>query len=93
MSGNDNTGDELLDILTKYSPNSLTEIRISSGWKYSIEAFERFFESCRKRPLSYFGFIVENMYCTTPNYYGAIVREYVKQGVIMESNIDDLFIL
>src|SRR5579871_1350533 len=34
-NGNDYIGDELLDILTKYSPNSLTEIHISSGWKYS----------------------------------------------------------
>ncbi|RIA83434.1 hypothetical protein C1645_786335, partial [Glomus cerebriforme] len=51
VNDDDNIGDELLDILTKFSPNSLTKILISGGWKYSIDAFERFFESCRERTL------------------------------------------
>ena len=47
-SGNDNIGDELLDILTKFSSKSLTDIRIAK-YNYSIDAFEQFFESCRER--------------------------------------------
>ncbi|PKC54042.1 hypothetical protein RhiirA1_478096 [Rhizophagus irregularis] len=52
---NDNIGDNLLDILTNFSPKSLTKIVIGAGWKYSVDAFERFFESCRERKLYFFG--------------------------------------
>ena len=90
---NNNMGDKLLDILTEFSPESLKSIRISGGWKCSIDGFKRFFESCRERSLSYFGFIIENIYYTTPHYYREIVRKYVKEGVIMESNVDEFFIL
>ncbi|PKC60501.1 hypothetical protein RhiirA1_467922 [Rhizophagus irregularis] len=47
---NDNIGDNLLDLLTKFSPKSFL-IVIGAGCKYSIDAFERLFESCRKRKL------------------------------------------
>ncbi|CAG8675986.1 hypothetical protein GLOIN_2v1781297 [Rhizophagus irregularis DAOM 181602=DAOM 197198] len=46
--------DNLLDILTKFSPKSFL-IVISAGCKYSVDAFERFFKSCRKRKLYFFG--------------------------------------
>ncbi|GBB98245.1 hypothetical protein RclHR1_03180010 [Rhizophagus clarus] len=39
---NDNLGDELLDILASFSPKSLSDIIISSFWKYSSEAHDRF---------------------------------------------------
>ena len=42
-------GDELLDILTKFSPNSLTAINIFGYWEYSTNAFENFSKSCRER--------------------------------------------
>lgn len=40
-------GDELLDILTKFSPISLTKISLSSCWEYSIDMFKSFLESYR----------------------------------------------
>src|SRR5581483_11312027 len=49
-----NIGDVLLNILTKFSPNSLTKIYISSGWEYSLDALNRFFESFRERTLQQF---------------------------------------
>ena len=82
--GDVNKGDELLDILTKFSPNSLTDIYISEYWDYSIEALEQFFESCRKRTLCEFGFgsccVTEG--CITEEHE-AIARKYVKEGVIL----------
>ena len=82
---NDNNGDELLNILTQYSPNSLTAIIISKGWKYSIDAFEQFFESCRKRTLNFFGIYryddCSRSYVTED--HKAIVEKYVKEGVIL----------
>uniref|UniRef100_U9ULJ8 F-box domain-containing protein n=1 Tax=Rhizophagus irregularis (strain DAOM 181602 / DAOM 197198 / MUCL 43194) TaxID=747089 RepID=U9ULJ8_RHIID len=47
-------GDELLDILTKFSLKTLTHITINGNLVYSIDAFEKFFESCRGRKLLYF---------------------------------------
>ena len=47
-------GDELLDILTKFSPNSLTTINISSYWEYSTNALENFYKSCRERNINAF---------------------------------------
>ena|SRR2546429_7978912 len=48
-SKNDNNGDELLDILTKFTPESLTYLVISSKCEYSTVFLERFQEICRKR--------------------------------------------
>ena len=45
-------GDELLDILTKFSPNSLTTINISRSWEYSTNALENFYKSCRERNIN-----------------------------------------
>jgi hypothetical protein len=61
---NNNFGDELLNILAKFSPKSLNDISLSGDWKFSINAFELFFESCRKRnKLFYFG-ITNKSYIT-----------------------------
>jgi hypothetical protein len=51
LNENDNIGNELLNILIKFSPNSLTKITISGNWKYSIDVFERFLENYRGRKL------------------------------------------
>jgi hypothetical protein len=83
-NGNDDIGDELLDILTKFSPNSLTKIYISSSWKYSIDALEQFFESCRERTLYRFGFTYSNNNCTT-NDHKAVVAKYIREEVISSS--------
>ncbi|RIA92872.1 hypothetical protein C1645_820063 [Glomus cerebriforme] len=63
LDENDYIGDELLDILTKFSPKSLTDVIISKDWKYSVDAFGRFFKSCTKNNLFNFG-INNNDYIT-----------------------------
>ena len=80
-------GDELLDILTKFSPNSLTDIIISGSWEYSIDAFERFFESCRERTLLYFGVIRDSSRYYITKDHEVIVRKYINDVVIINSNI------
>ncbi|GBB85340.1 hypothetical protein RclHR1_01190016 [Rhizophagus clarus] len=57
LNSNYNIGDELLDILTKFSPKGLCNIRISGEWEYSIDAFKKFFESFRERKLLCFNII------------------------------------
>ena len=79
-NGND-IGDELLDILTKFSPNSLTEIFISQGWKYSVGALEKFFESCKERTLLRFGFVAEYSNHITKDH-NVIIERYVNEGII-----------
>ncbi|GES78802.1 hypothetical protein GLOIN_2v440448 [Rhizophagus clarus] len=81
VSKNDNIGDELLDILTEFSPVQLTKILLSGNWNYSIDAFERFFESYRGRTLSYFE--IRNI----SEKNKVIVRKYIEEGVIIKSNI------
>jgi hypothetical protein len=50
-------GDKLLDLITKFSPKSL--------WEYSIDAFEKFFESYRKRKLLCFNITYDTEYSQT----------------------------
>ena len=86
VSDNMCMGDELLDILAKFSPNSLIDITIDGTWKYSTNAFEQLFESYRER--SKFNFGIYNSYFITESHK-VIVKKYVKKGVIKETN--DLF--
>jgi hypothetical protein len=80
---NGNMGDDLLDNLTKFAPSTLTEIFISRGWKYSIDAFEQFLESCRDRSLRSFGFTYHDMNYITEGHE-VVVKRYIKEGVIKE---------
>ena len=83
----DDIGDELLDILSKFSPKSLVDVTISENWKYSIDAFERFFESHREQNLHYFGIIHHKDYITEDyKCYAIIVKKYIDEGVIKRSN-------
>src|ERR1043166_9323822 len=85
ITRDENIGDELLDILTKFSPKALTDITISGYWKCSVDAFERFFESCRTRTL--LSFVVICAYqCYITEDHRAVIRKYVNEGVIKESN-------
>ena len=77
-------GDELLDILTKFSPNSLIDVTIKGNCKYSNGAFEQFFESCRTRTKLNF-WIFHNDYIT--KHHRIIVRKYISEGVINRSNL------
>ena len=83
-NNNNNIGDELLNILTKYSPKTLTKISINKYWKYSIDALERFFESIRGRTLSNFK-IYPNVEDVTEDYK-AVVKRYIDEGVIKKTN-------
>jgi hypothetical protein len=85
VSGDDNVGDELLKVLTKFSPKSLTFIAISGDWKYSIVGLDRFFKSFRRRTLHYF-VIVGRFYTDD---YKVIARKYIKEGVIKAAYIGD----
>ena len=84
-NGNDNIGDELLNILTEFSPNSLTNIGISRGWRYSIDVFEQFLKSCRERTLHFFQLMHHDKNYITKDHK-IIVRKYIKEGVILSSN-------
>jgi hypothetical protein len=90
LNENDDIGDKLLDILTKFSPKSLVGITISSDWRYTIEAFERFFESYRERKLFYFDIYFDidiGDFITTEHVN--VVKKYFDEGVIENSNILD----
>jgi len=78
-----NVGDELLDVLTNFSPDSLVNIKISGDWKYSIDAFERFFESCRGRTLLFFN---TSKFDYLTKDHKIVVRKYINEGVIKVSN-------
>ena len=79
-----NIGDELLDILTKFSSKSLTDVIISGDWKYSIDAFERFFESYRGGALLFFQ-IIHHDRCHITENHKMIVRKYIDEGMIVEA--------
>jgi hypothetical protein len=85
----DDIGDELLDILTKFSPISLTDITISGNWEYSIGALEIFFESYRDRKLRDFDINDYNGRRIT-NEHVDIVKKYYDEGIILSSNLLDL---
>ncbi|GBB99583.1 hypothetical protein RclHR1_03570011 [Rhizophagus clarus] len=80
-----NIGDVLLDIIISFSPKSLDDITVSKGWRFSINAFERFFESYRERPLNYF-----YMICHGRNYiteeHKIMVKQYIEDGVVKYSS-------
>jgi hypothetical protein len=76
---NDIIGDEILDELIKFSPEPLTKLILSGNWKYSIDTFERFLESCRERKLIHFGITYE-IYITKE--HEKIAKKYVDEGVI-----------
>ena len=69
----------------KIFTNSLTEIYISESWEYSNDAFEQFFESCKKRT-NCFGTIYYNESYIIEDH-GVIFDKYVKEGVILDLDI------
>ncbi|PKC60723.1 hypothetical protein RhiirA1_467643 [Rhizophagus irregularis] len=83
---NNNIGDELLDILTKFSPRCLTNIMISGDWKYSIDSFENYFESYRERKSLRFMINCLNGNKITPIHI-EVVRKYYEEGIIISSNL------
>ncbi|CAB5197583.1 hypothetical protein RhiirA5_426140 [Rhizophagus irregularis] len=88
INENDNNiGDELLDIFILFSPKSLDNISISGFWKYSIDAFNRFFEGFRKRPLQHFNIIFDKLsYSNITSNHKIIIRKYINEGVVKYSS-------
>ncbi|GBB99212.1 hypothetical protein RclHR1_03450007 [Rhizophagus clarus] len=76
---NDNLGNELLNILIKISPKSLTNITISGNIKYSIDTLENFFESYRGRKSLCF-----NIY---DKKYLEIIKKYANEGIVKDSDL------
>ena len=81
VNENDNVGDQLLDILAKFSQNPLVNIELDRGWKYSLDAFVKFFDSYRKRNLDVFG-ISDNGKNYITDDHRAIIEKYHREGVI-----------
>ncbi|RGB37211.1 hypothetical protein C1646_757162 [Rhizophagus diaphanus] len=81
---NDIIGDEILNYLIDYSPNSLNKLILSGNWKYSIDIFKKFLESCRNHKLILFGITYE-IFITDDHV--EIARKYVNEGVIDEFKI------
>ncbi|GBB99214.1 hypothetical protein RclHR1_03450009 [Rhizophagus clarus] len=88
---NNNIGDELLDILTKFSPMSLIMVTISGDWKYSVNAFQRFFGSYRGRKLFCFDIIGYNFKERITSEHVEIVKKYFDEGIIRGSNLLSLY--
>ncbi|GBB99218.1 hypothetical protein RclHR1_03450013 [Rhizophagus clarus] len=87
LNRNYDIGDELLDILTKFSPKSLTMITLSEDWKYSVDAFESFFESYRGQEESlYFNLLGIHLDYITMEHI-KIIRKYFDEGIIKNSNV------
>lgn len=84
-SNDDAIGNELLDILIKFSPKSLTNITLSGNWWYSIDAFENFFESYRERKSLYFGIDEKIGKSTITSQHINLVKKYYKEGIIKRS--------
>jgi hypothetical protein len=87
LNENDDIGDKLLDTLTKFSPESLIDITISASWKYSIDAFEKFFESYRGRKLHHFDIHDDDDgdYITTEHVN--VIKRYFDEGIIGNFNL------
>jgi hypothetical protein len=81
----DDIGDELLGILTKFSPKSLFKITIDGNWKYSIDAFENFFESYREQKLFIFN-IRNGGDCITIEHLN-VIKKYFDEGIIERTNL------
>ncbi|PKC56105.1 hypothetical protein RhiirA1_542241 [Rhizophagus irregularis] len=81
----ENTGDELLNILSEFSPDSLINITLSEDWKFSIDTLTRFLESYRVRTLNEFDIIQRNISNITLSHCD-IINKYIKEGVIKRSN-------
>jgi hypothetical protein len=72
---------ELLEILTDYSPENLCEFSFFGNWIFTIEDLEKFFKNWGKRkPLIF------NINCFTDEQK-EVVKKYLDKGVIKKSNL------
>ncbi|GES78731.1 hypothetical protein GLOIN_2v1545329 [Rhizophagus clarus] len=84
----ENMGDEILDIIIRYSPFTLKEIHLSDTWMFSVDGFKRFFESWKGRNLIDFEIIYHNYnnYSYITTNHKNIIRNYINEKVINFSN-------
>ncbi|RGB37212.1 hypothetical protein C1646_757164 [Rhizophagus diaphanus] len=75
-------GDELLDIFSNFSPESLVKISLSGKWK----AFERIFESYRNRTLNFFGIVDFDKNNNITVAQRVLVCQNICEEMIMDSN-------
>ncbi|GES92829.1 hypothetical protein GLOIN_2v1810914 [Rhizophagus clarus] len=90
LNVNEDIGDELLNILTLFSPKFLTDVTIYGDWKYSIDVLEKFFESYRGRKLRFYiyhNYIGINIRITKEHV--GVVKKYYSEGIIIDSNLLD----
>ncbi|GBC06699.1 hypothetical protein RclHR1_00070066 [Rhizophagus clarus] len=80
-----NNGDMLLDIISRFAPESLVDISISGNWNYSINALESFLESFRERTLNHFE-IIDHHTGNVTDRHRLTVSRYVFEGVITDSD-------
>ncbi|CAB5375890.1 unnamed protein product [Rhizophagus irregularis] len=85
LNKNYNIGDELMEILIKFSPKSLTKITLKGKWKYSIDVFDRFLESCVRR--NYIVDAIDKVRNLITIGYAEFFREYKDEEVVENSNI------
>lgn len=85
LNENDNIGDELVDILIKFSPKSLKKIMFKGKWKYSIDVFDRFFEGCWRR--NYNIVAIEEIRNLITIEHAEFFREYISEEVVGNLNI------
>ncbi|PKC00799.1 hypothetical protein RhiirA5_427680 [Rhizophagus irregularis] len=85
LNENYNIGDELVEILIKFSPKSLTKITLKGNWKYSIDVFDRFLESCVRR--NYIVDAIDKVRNLITIGYAEFFREYKDEEVVENSNI------
>ncbi|PKC59623.1 hypothetical protein RhiirA1_469176 [Rhizophagus irregularis] len=84
LNENSDIGDELLDILIKFSPKYLLDILISGYWKYSIDVFVNFFESYRGRK---FCFNISDVIEYITKEHLNVVKYYFDEGIVTYSNL------
>ncbi|GBC01439.1 hypothetical protein RclHR1_00420001 [Rhizophagus clarus] len=77
--------DELLEIITNYSPESLCEFSFFENWIFTVGGLEKFFENWRKRKPLIFNKHYSGL-CFFTDEHKKIVKKYLDEGVIKEAN-------
>ncbi|PKC15853.1 hypothetical protein RhiirA5_370326 [Rhizophagus irregularis] len=83
-SDKEETGEELLEILTRSAPTNLREIRFFEEFQFSLKILEKFFENWKGRPAL-------SILTSNPMYKGddymKMINKYKDNGVIKEFRV------
>ncbi|GBC38797.1 hypothetical protein GLOIN_2v1764020 [Rhizophagus irregularis DAOM 181602=DAOM 197198] len=80
-SDKEETGEELLEILTRSAPTNLREIRFFEEFQFSLKILEKFFENWKGRPA--LSILTSNPMCKGDDYM-KMINKYKDNGVIKE---------